>query len=132
MVDIVFESHDHPEVAAVLAIEEGARLPVMEARLLELNGELRSIEKKEQNARNAAKLTSDCREALQNSEGALKELNDRLQQLLASRGILNETHNNAVTALQKAEEQRAEVDRRLSDLWSGLPTAKNAFESESF
>ncbi len=131
MVDIVFESHDHPEVAAVLAIEEGARLPVMEARLLELNGELRSIEKKEQNARNAAKLTSDCREALQNSEGALKELNDRLQQLLASRGILNETHNNAVTALQKAEEQRAEVDRRLSDLWSGLPTAKNEFESDA-
>ena len=131
VVDIVLESHDHPDVAAVLTIEEDARLPVMEARLLELNGELRSIEKKEQNARNAAKLTSDCRDALQNSERALKELNDRLQQLSTSRGILNETHNNAATALRKAEEQRAEVDDRLSDLWSGLPTAKQDFESDA-
>jgi DNA repair protein SbcC/Rad50 len=131
VVDIVFESHDHPEVVAVLAIEEEARLPVMEARLLEINGELRSIEKKEQNARNAAKLTSDCREALQNSEQALKELNDRLQQLSASRGILNETHKNAVTALRKVEEQHAEVDGRLSDLWTGLPTAKQDFESDA-
>lgn len=131
VVEIVFESHDHPEVAAVLAIEEGARLPVMEARLLDLNGELRSIEKKEQNARNVAKLTSDCREALQTSERALRELNDRLQQWSLSRGILNETHNNAVTALRKAEEQHAEVDVRLSDLWSGLPTAKQDFEADA-
>ena len=131
VVDIVFESHDHPEVAAVLAIEEDARLPVMEARLLELNGELRSIEKKEQNARNAAKLSSDCREALQTSQQALKELNDRLQQLSASRGILNETHKNAAITLQKAEEQRAEIDGRLIDLWIGLPTAKQDFESDA-
>lgn len=131
VVDIVFESNDHPEVAAVLAIEEDARLPLMEARLLELNGELRSIEKKEQNARNAARLTSDCREALQNSELALKEWNDRLQQLSASRGILNENHRNAVIALQKAEEQQAEFDGRLSALWVGLPTAKQEFESDA-
>ncbi len=131
VVDIVFESHDHPEVVDVLAIEEEARLPVMEARLLEINGELRSIEKKEQNARNAAKLTSDCREALQNSEQALKELNDRLQQLSADRGILNEAHKNAVAGLRKAEEQRAEVDGRLSNLWTGLPAAKQDFESDA-
>ncbi|MFO0999394.1 MAG: SbcC/MukB-like Walker B domain-containing protein [Planctomycetaceae bacterium] len=131
VVDIVFESHEHPEVAAVLSIEEDARLAVMEARLLELNSELRSIEKKEQNARNAAKLTSDCRESLQNSEQALKELNDRLQQLSASRGILNEAHNNAVAGLKRAEEQRAEVDGRLSELWIGLPRAKQDFESDA-
>jgi len=131
VVDLVFESHDHPEVAAVLAIEEDARLPVMEARLLEINGELRTIEKKEQTARNAARLTSDCREALQTSEQALKELNERLQQLSTSRGILNETHNNAATAWRKAEEQRAEVDGRLSDLWFGLPTAKQDFEADA-
>jgi chromosome segregation ATPase len=70
-------------------------------------------------------------EALQNSELALKELNDRLQQLSTSRGILNETHSNATTALRKTEEQRAEVDGRLSDLWSGLPTAKQEFESDA-
>ncbi len=131
VVDIVVESHGHPEIAAVLAIDEDARLPVMEARLLELNGELRAINKNEHDARNAAKLTSDCRRALQNSELALKELNDRLQQLSTSRGILNETHSNATTALRKTEEQRAEVDGRLSDLWSGLPTAKQEFESDA-
>jgi exonuclease SbcC len=131
VVEIVFESHDHPEVSAVLAIEEGARLPVMEARLLDINLELRAIDKKEQNARNAAKTTSECREALLNSERALKELNDRLQQLSTSRGILNETHNNAAAGLRKAEEQRAEVDGRLSDLWFGLPTAKHDFDLDA-
>jgi exonuclease SbcC len=68
---------------------------------------------------------------LQTYEQALKELNDRLQQLSASRGILNETHNNAVTALRKAEEQREESNGRLSDLWSGLPTAKQDFEADA-
>lgn len=131
VVDIVLESHGHPDVAAVLTIDEDARLPVMEARLLELNGELRSIEKKEQNARIAAKLTFDCREALLNSERALKELNDRLQHLSARRGILNEANNNAISSLRKAEELRAEVEGRLSDLWSGLPTAKQDFQSDA-
>ncbi len=131
VVDLVFESHDHPEVAAVLAHEEGSRLPVMEARLLEINGELRTIEKNEQNARNAAKQTSDCRAALQDSQLKLKELDDRLQELTTSRGILNETASNAAVGLRKAEDQRAEADGRLNDLWSGLPTAKKDFESDA-
>jgi len=33
--------------------------------------------------------------------------------------------------LRKAEEQRAEVDGRLSDLWLGLPTAKQDFELDA-
>jgi DNA repair exonuclease SbcCD ATPase subunit len=52
----LFESHGHPEIAAVLAIDEDARLPVMEARLLELNGELRAINKNEHER-------SQCRKA---------------------------------------------------------------------
>lgn len=131
VVDIVMDYPDHPEVAAVLAIEEDVRLPVMESRLLEINGELRVIEKKEQAARNAAKLTSDCRDALQNSQLALKELDDRLQAMAASRGILNETTNNAAAALRKAEDNRAEADGRMNDLWFGLPAAKQDFEADA-
>ncbi len=131
VVDIVFESHDHPEVAAVLAIEEDARLAIMESRLLEINGKLRSIESDEQKSRNAAKLTSDSRNALQSCDSALKELNDRLHELSSARGILNETHNAAGMSLRKAEEQRVEADSRLNDLWSGLPAAKQEFESDA-
>jgi len=131
VVDIVFESPDHPEVAAVLAIDADARLAMMESRLLEINSELRTIGIKEQSARTAAKLTSECREAQQNSELALKELDDRLQELSARRGILNESTNNAAVALQKAIEKHVEADSRLSDLWAGLPTAKQEFEADA-
>ncbi|MEZ6033388.1 MAG: SbcC/MukB-like Walker B domain-containing protein [Planctomycetaceae bacterium] len=129
--DITMDYPDHPEVEAMLAIEEDVRLPVMESRLLEINGELRMIEKMEQAARNAAKRTSDCRDALQNSQTALKELDDRLQAMTANRDILNETSNNAAVALRKAEDHRATADDRMSDLWLGLPAAKQDFEADA-
>ena len=129
-IDIVVESPDHPEVMAVLAIEEDARLAVMESRLLEINGNLQTIGTKEKNARNAAKLTSDCRDSQQSCDAALKELNDRLNELSTARGILNETHNAAATSLRKAEEHRLEADNRLNDLWSGLPASKQEFEAD--
>lgn len=66
-----------------------------------------------------------------NRSCALKELDDRLQAMAASRGILNETTNNAAAALRKAEANRVEADGRMSDLWSGLPAAKQDFEADA-
>ncbi len=131
IVDIVFDSHDHPDVAAILAIEEDARLAIMESRLLDINVKLRSIESKEQKARHSAKYASDCLEALEKSEAVLKELDTRVLELTTKRGILNESSKNAAAALQKADEQRLEAEGRLSSLWSGLPTAKQDFETDA-
>jgi exonuclease SbcC len=131
VVDIAFESHEHPEVAAVLAIEEDARLAVMESRLLEINRDLRTVESKEQKARIAAKHEVDCREIVERSAAELKKLNDRMTALLAQRGILNETVSNSQLAVQTADELRVESESRLQDLWSGLPTARQEYDSDA-
>jgi DNA repair protein SbcC/Rad50 len=130
LVELVFDSYDHAEVVAILSIDEDSRQSAMESRLLELNGELQSIERKEQAARNAAKVTSDCRDALQSAEAALKELDGRLRDLSAQRGIVSETQKNATSLLQKAELQSAEANDHLKDLWSRLPSAKQEFEAD--
>lgn len=98
----------------------------MESRLLEINRDLRSVESKEQKARTAAKYEVDCRNIVERSAAELEELSDRVTELLARRGILNETVSNADLPCKQPTNFAYESESRLNDLRPGcLPQGRN-------
>ena len=113
MTSIVYASADDPNVVAVLALDEELRMPAVEQQLLKLNGELRLISAKEQKARDAVQAARVAQDAKDSAERKLRELTDRIQQLVSEHDRQKVTVENANTTEVSGNQLAAPIARQV-------------------
>lgn len=128
---ITLESAEQSAVAAVLARPEEERLAAAQAELETVQQALSSLSTAEQQYHQAVTFTARCRNALDTSRDALAQQQQVLNTLRSDRSLLAEKRQNASDAVQLAETRWLECTQRLSQLWSGWPTAQTEFEASA-
>jgi len=123
----VFSSVDHAEVATVLALSDVERRGVVTSRLDAVATSLKQIATDEKAQRDAAKLTQQRRELVEQITAQHQARQHAVTSLERQVSITATKHADSESALMKADEALRNALSTLGGLFSALPDAKDAF-----
>ena len=128
--EVQFDAPDHPHVAEILTLHEAERQPAVLQHLAVINSSREELDAKERAFREAVKRTSSCRRIADAEKEKLAKLQGELAVLDKSFSVAESEWTAAENTSQQADKRLRDAVNSLTELWNGVPDARNRFDAD--